>query len=83
MWGYHELALHLAERARPTNELYLRWIEEYASAEFGELAYWCKAFTEQAAETHNRRRMTEASVTSSRYELAFWDASWRREPPSA
>jgi thiaminase len=25
--------------------------------------------------------MTDAFLTSSRYELAFWDASWRKEPP--
>ena len=25
--------------------------------------------------------MTDAFLTSSRYELAFWDASWRNEPP--
>jgi thiaminase/transcriptional activator TenA len=37
MWGYHELAVSLAERGRPDNELYARWIDEYARAEFGEL----------------------------------------------
>jgi thiaminase (transcriptional activator TenA) len=81
MWGYHELAARLAERRRPTNELYARWIDQYASAEFGQLADWCKALTNQAAETSDRRRMSNAFNTSSRYELAFWDASWRREPP--
>jgi hypothetical protein len=25
--------------------------------------------------------MTDAFLISSRYELAFWDASWREEPP--
>ena len=81
MWGYHELAVRLAERGRPTNELYARWIDEYASAEFGELAAWCRALTNEAAETGDRRRMSEAFITSSRCELAFWDASWRGEPP--
>jgi thiaminase/transcriptional activator TenA len=38
MWGYHELATRLAERSRPSNELYARWIDEYASTAFGELA---------------------------------------------
>jgi thiaminase/transcriptional activator TenA len=81
MWGYHELAVHLAERRRPANELYARWIDEYASAEFGELAAWCRTLTDEAAATGDHHRMGEAFLTSSRYELAFWDASWRREPP--
>jgi thiaminase/transcriptional activator TenA len=81
MWGYHELAALLAERGRPTNQLYARWIDEYASAEFGQLTTWCRALTDEAAETSDRRRMTDAFLTSSRYELAFWEASWREEPP--
>jgi thiaminase/transcriptional activator TenA len=79
MWGYHELAARLAERARPSSELYARWIDEYASAEFGELTAWCKALTEAAAETSDHRHMTSAFLTSSRYELEFWNASWREE----
>ena len=81
MWGYHELAVHLAERRRPANELYARWIGEYAGAEFGELAAWCRTLTDEAAATGDHHRMGEAFLTPSRYELAFWDASWRREPP--
>jgi thiaminase (transcriptional activator TenA) len=81
MWGYHELAARLAERARPRNELYARWIDEYASAEFGELTAWCKALTDAAAETSDHRHMTDAFLTSSRYELDFWNASWREEAP--
>jgi thiaminase (transcriptional activator TenA) len=81
IWGYHELAVNLAERGRPDNELYTRWIDEYAGAEFGELTAWCRALTDRAAETSDRRRMTDVFLTSSRYELAFWDASWRKEPP--
>jgi thiaminase/transcriptional activator TenA len=81
MWGYHELAVTLAELGRPGNELYARWIDEYAGAEFGQLTAWCRTLTNRAAETSDRRRMTDAFLTSSRYELAFWDASWRKEPP--
>ncbi|MGH3047140.1 MAG: thiaminase II [Gaiellaceae bacterium] len=81
MWGYHELAVSLAQRSRPGNELYARWIDEYAGGEFGELTAWCRTLTDGAAETSDRRRMTEAFLTSSRYELAFWDASWREELP--
>jgi thiaminase/transcriptional activator TenA len=81
MWGYHELARGLAERGRPANELYARWIDEYASAEFGELTTWCKTLTDRAAQSGDRRRMTHAFLASSRHELAFWDASWREERP--
>jgi thiaminase/transcriptional activator TenA len=81
MWGYHELAVGLAGRGRPDNELYARWIDQYAGAEFGELAAWCKALTNAAAEAGDHRRMTEAFLISSRYELAFWSASWREETP--
>jgi thiaminase/transcriptional activator TenA len=81
MWGYHEIAASLAEHGTRGNELYARWIDEYAGAEFGELTTWCRTLTDEAAETSDRRRMTDAFLTSSRYELAFWDASWREEPP--
>jgi len=80
-WGYHELAVDLVERGLPGNELYARWIDEYANPEFGELTAWCRALTDAAAESGDHRRMTDAFLTSSRYELAFWDASWREEPP--
>jgi thiaminase/transcriptional activator TenA len=79
MWGYHELAARLAERGRPGNELYARWIDEYAGAQFAELSAWCRTLTDRAAEASDRRRMTDAFLTSSRYELAFWEASWRKE----
>jgi thiaminase/transcriptional activator TenA len=81
MWGYQELAARLAERGRSSEELYVRWIDEYAGAEFGELTTWCKALTNAAARTGDRDRMTDAFLTSSRYELAFWEASWREEAP--
>lgn len=81
MWGYHELAVTLAERGRPVNELYARWIDEYAGAAFGQLTAWCRTLTDRAAETSDRQRMADAFLTSSRYELAFWDASWWEEPP--
>ena len=81
MWGYHELATVLAERGRPVNRLYASWVDEYAGPEFGELTTWCRTLTDRAAETSDRRRMNDAFLTSSRYELAFWDSSWRQEPP--
>lgn len=81
MWGYHELAVEIADRGRPDVELYARWIDQYAGVEFAELTAWCKALTNRAAAAGDQRRMTEAFLVSSRYELAFWDASWREEAP--
>jgi thiaminase/transcriptional activator TenA len=81
MWGYQELATRLAKHGRPNNQPYARWIDEYAGREFAELSTWCQALTNAAAETGDHRRMTDAFLTSSRYELAFWNASWHEEPP--
>jgi thiaminase/transcriptional activator TenA len=79
MWGYSELGRRLAERGRPANELYARWIDMYAGDDFTKLAGWCReVFDEIAAGTREkgRNRMREAFVESSRHELAFWDAAW-------
>jgi thiaminase/transcriptional activator TenA len=86
MWGYEEVGRRLAERPRPAEERYARWIELYAGEEFGELAAWCRALTDRVAEeaaADARARMREAFLESSRYELEFWDASWRLEPSGA
>jgi thiaminase (transcriptional activator TenA) len=82
MWDYSELGRHLAGRGQPEDERYARWITAYAADEFTELARWCRAVVDEAAATLEpgaRRRMEEAFITSSRYELAFWDMAWRGE----
>jgi len=84
MWGYSELGRALAAHGRPAEERYARWIDMYADEEFAELARWCREACDAAAEgagEHVRARMREAFLTSARYELAFWEASWREEPP--
>lgn len=83
MWGYHEIGSVLAQRGRPGNEPSASWIDEYAGAEFGALAAWCRQLTDTAAGGGDRDRMTHAFVVASRHELAFWDASWREEAPHA
>ncbi len=80
MWGYHEVGARLAERGRPADERYARWIDLYAGEEFAELAAWCRELVDEAEGA--RERMTEAFLTSSRYELAFWEMAWREEPPA-
>jgi thiaminase (transcriptional activator TenA) len=82
MWGYNEVGLRLAERGMPEDVRYLAWIEMYASAEFSELATWCRQLTDAACEGLPEAviaRAEQAFLTSSRYELAFWEMAWSGE----
>ncbi len=83
MWGYSELGRRLAERGRPANELYARWIDMYAGEDFTKLASWCREVCDETAAgagEEGRSRMRDAFVESSRHELAFWDAAWQLAP---
>lgn len=76
MWGFSEIGQRLAERGRPADPRCAAWIDTYASPEFAELARWCRELVDRLAEEagpRRRRRMLEAFLVSSRYELAFWD----------
>jgi thiaminase/transcriptional activator TenA len=86
MWGYSWLGQRLVADGEPDDERYARWITSYASAEFAELAAWCRELVDTAAATLGipaMERVEAAFLTSSRYELAFWDMAWRRETWSA
>jgi thiaminase (transcriptional activator TenA) len=82
MWGYSEIGRGLAGRGLPGDERYAKWIEMYASAEFAELASWCRELADEVGEglaPAARLRATDAFRTSSRYELAFWEMAWTGE----
>ena len=82
MWGYSWLGQELARLGLPAEERYARWIGLYAAEEFAELAGWCRDLLDAAATRLPEaamRRVDEAFLTSSRYELAFWEMAWRRE----
>lgn len=82
MWGYCEIGQRLAERGRPPDERLAAWVDMYASAEFAELAAWCRDLMDRVAgeaPPEVERRLARAFVTSSRYELAFWQMAWDRE----
>src|SRR5215212_10174154 len=82
MWGFSEIGLRLAQQPRPSDARYAAWIEMYADPAFAELAAWCRALVDRLAEDAGpaaRERMAAAFVTSSRYELAFWEASYTLE----
>lgn len=79
MWGYSELGRRLQAEGAPDHPHYARWIETYAAPEFAELAAWCRAHVDALGEAGDRARMTDAFLTCSRYELAFWDMAWKLE----
>jgi thiaminase/transcriptional activator TenA len=81
MWGYAEIAEALAARGLPDHEGYREWIEMYASSDFAELAGWCRELVDASAgdlDVGGRERMRVAFHLSSKHELTFWDAAWRR-----
>lgn len=83
MWAYAEVGERLLAARAPAHAGYARWIATYADPEFQSLAEWCRALADQlgsGADAAGRERMQRAFVLSSRHELAFWDAAWRREP---
>jgi thiaminase (transcriptional activator TenA) len=82
MWGFSEIGQRLAETSRPTDGRYAAWIEMYASTEFAELAAWCRELLDRVAAgagAESLRRMADAFLTSSRYELAFWESARTQE----
>jgi thiaminase/transcriptional activator TenA len=85
LWGYEELGSRLTAEPRVPNNPYAEWIGMYSSDEYSELAAFGRAICERAAEGASnvgRDRITRAFVTSSRYELEFWDAAWQGDPVS-
>ena len=80
-WVYWEVGKAL-ERAASPDPLYARWIATYASGEFGDVVRAVLAVTDvvgarlAAAEREAMRRHV---LTTTRYELMFWDMGWRLE----
>ena len=82
MWGYAEVGQRLASRGLPDDARYRRWINVYADPEFSELADWCRCLVDDACSNISAdrvERVENAFITSSRYELAFWEMAWKRE----
>ena len=82
-WGYWEIGNHLAERGEPEQApLYSQWIRMYTSPEFEELAQEIRDLTDRVAEgagPDELRAMSQAYVTSVRFEYRFWDMAYRLE----
>lgn len=82
MWGFSEIGQRLAQQPRPADARYAAWVEMYADPDFAALAAWCRGLVDGLAKDAGpsaRERMAEAFVTSSRYELAFWQAAYTQE----
>ncbi len=82
MWGFSEIGRRLATRPPPADARYAAWVEMYADPDFAALADWCRDLVDRLADDAGpvaRQRMTAAFITSSRYELAFWEAAYTLE----
>jgi thiaminase/transcriptional activator TenA len=80
-WIYWEVGKEL-ERAGSRDALYTRWIDTYASAEFGSLVRAVLEATNQTAARLNGEEvgaMRRHFVVTSRYEWMFWDMGYRQE----
>jgi thiaminase/transcriptional activator TenA len=80
-WIYWEVGKHLEQAGSP-NALYARWINTYASEEFGGVVRAVLAATDQIAaglDAAERQAMLRHFVTTSRYEWMFWEMGYRRE----
>ena len=82
MWGFSEIGQRLAELPAPADARYAAWVAMYADPAFAELAGWCRDLLDRLAEGTAPSALAAAEgafLTSSRLELAFWDAAWRQE----
>ncbi|MBI2936506.1 MAG: thiaminase II [Chloroflexi bacterium] len=82
MWGFSEIGRRLLAQGLPTDERYARWIGMYGAPEFEEQANWCRGLVDRVAEGASKEElqsMEQAFLTSSRYELLFWEMAWKRE----
>jgi thiaminase/transcriptional activator TenA len=85
MWAFSEIGLALSARGRPADPRLAAWIDSYANPEFTALSDWCRQLVDRLGDETSeagRSRMETAFLTSSAYELAFWDMAWEagRDP---
>jgi thiaminase (transcriptional activator TenA) len=82
MWGFSEIGRRLATAGKPAEPRYAKWIDTYADPEFADLATWCRTLVDHlatGASPEQRQRLETVFLTSSRYELAFWQMGWTEE----
>ena len=83
LWGYWEIGDHLAEQGEPKHApLYCQWIQTYASTDYANLARDIRSLADGLAEGAGPGQlaaMSEAYLTSMRWELKFWDMAYNLE----
>lgn len=82
MWAFSEIGQRLAVQPAPSDKRYAKWIAMYSSAEFADLAQWCRDLLDRLADGLPERELQKleaAFLTSSRYELQFWQMAWTME----
>jgi thiaminase/transcriptional activator TenA len=80
-WIYWEVGKAL-ERMGSPKPLFQRWIETYASADFGAVVAGVLRAADTIAKAlsqNERESMRRHFITTSRYEWMFWDMAYRRE----
>ena len=83
-WSYAEIGTRLAERypTSPDHSFYGEWVRGYAGAEYqatnGALVKLMDELARGCSEAEYRR-LEDIFVACSRYELGFWDMSWKQE----
>jgi thiaminase/transcriptional activator TenA len=78
-WIYWEVGSHLST-CQPSEPIYREWINAYGSESFADLVRQQLTLVDRLgarALTHERARMTEHFILSSRYEYLFWDDAYR------
>ena len=82
-WIYCAVGQHLLRKGPPPpKHPYRNWLLLYGSPEFAEVTRWMRALVDEEAKRAGKtekERMSEAFLTSSRYEWMFWDMAWREE----
>jgi thiaminase/transcriptional activator TenA len=80
-WIYWEVGKELEKRSSPVS-VYQRWIDTYASAEFGNIVQQVIALVNRLADSltaEDKERMAAHFVMTSRFEYLFWDMGYRRQ----
>jgi thiaminase/transcriptional activator TenA len=80
-WIYWEVGKELERRGSPVS-IYQRWIDTYASEEFGDTVRQVVALMNRVAETltaEDKTRIAGHFVMTSRFEYMFWDMAYRRQ----
>jgi thiaminase/transcriptional activator TenA len=81
-WIYKKIGDYILEIQNKDNNPYQDWISTYAGEEFGLLVDKAIAICDEAAQNSTpaqQQLMTQAFITASRLEFAFWDSAYRLE----